>query len=141
VHQAGTAWDTTLVAFKVRRTQSLWGSKTLVPPRGLRVFEAAGFGSDPHADQHDGVPLENSVSSGGLVFRCGIVELLVLRHENQVLRRQAGGRPRWDHTDRLWLTALSRLVNRCWWAKIFPVTAATILRWHRNLIARKWTFT
>jgi putative transposase len=69
------------------------------------------------------------------------VELLVLRHENQVLRRQAGGRPRWDHTDRLWLTALSRLVNRCWWAKIFPVTAATILRWHRNLIARKWTFT
>ena len=69
------------------------------------------------------------------------VELLVLRHENQVLRRQAGGRPRWDHTDRLWLTALSRLVNRRRWAEIFPVTPATILRWHRNLVARKWTFT
>jgi putative transposase len=69
------------------------------------------------------------------------VELLVLRHENQVLRRQAGGRPRWDHTDRLWLTALSRLVNRCRWAKIFPITPATILRWHRSLVARKWTFT
>jgi putative transposase len=69
------------------------------------------------------------------------VELLVLRHENHVLRRQAGGRPRWNHTDRLWLTALSRLVNRRRWAKIFPVTPATILRWHRNLIARKWTFT
>jgi putative transposase len=69
------------------------------------------------------------------------VELLVLRHENQVLRRQAGGRPRWDNTDWLWLTALSRLVNRCRWAEIFPVTPATILRWHRSLVARKWTFT
>jgi len=125
-----------------------------------------------------GVPLENSVSCGGLGFCCGIsavvgiisrccyrssiallrclfgllavlvrsdfsrdVELLVLRHENQVLRRQTGGRPRWDHTDRLWLTALSRLVSRCRWAEIFPVTPATILRWHRHLVARKWTFT
>ena len=69
------------------------------------------------------------------------VELLVLRQENQVLRRQAGGRPRWDHTDRLWLTALSRLVSRRRWAGIFPVTPATILRWHRSLVARKWTFT
>jgi hypothetical protein len=40
------------------------------------------------------------------------VELLVLRQENQVLRRQLRGRPRWDHAGRLWLTALSRLVNR-----------------------------
>jgi hypothetical protein len=70
------------------------------------------------------------------------VELLVLRHENQVLRRQVGRRPRWwDHADRLWLTALSRLVNRGRWAEIFPVTPATILRWHRSLVARKWTFT
>jgi putative transposase len=40
------------------------------------------------------------------------VELLVLRHENQVLRRRLNGRLRWGHADRLWLTALSRLVNR-----------------------------
>ncbi|MEV0408997.1 hypothetical protein [Actinoallomurus sp. NPDC050550] len=69
------------------------------------------------------------------------VELLVLRHENQVLRRHLRGRPRWDHVDRLWLTALSRLVNRRRWAEIFPVTPATILRWHRHLVARKWTNT
>ena len=39
-------------------------------------------------------------------------ELLVLRHENQVLRRQLSGRLRWDHADRLWLAALSRQVSR-----------------------------
>ena len=53
--------------------------------------------------------------------------LLVLRHENQLLRRQLSGRLRWDHADRLWLTALSRLVNRRRWPEIFPVTPATIL--------------
>jgi putative transposase len=68
-------------------------------------------------------------------------ELLVLRHENQVLRRQLGGRLRWDHAGRLWLTALSQLVNRRRWLQIFPVTPATILRWHRDLVARKWTCT
>jgi len=69
-------------------------------------------------------------------------ELLVLRHENQVLRRQLNGRrPRWDHAGRLWLTALSRLVSRHRWPEVFPVTPATILRWHRNLVARKWDYT
>lgn len=64
-------------------------------------------------------------------------ELLVLRHENQVLRRHLSGRPRWDHADRLWLAALSRLVSRRQWAEIFPVTPSTILRWHSDLVARK----
>ncbi len=68
-------------------------------------------------------------------------ELLVLRHQNQVLRRQLSGRLRWDHAGRLWLTALSRLVNRRRWSEIFPVTPATILRWHRDLVARKWICT
>jgi putative transposase len=36
---------------------------------------------------------------------------------------------------------LSRLVNRRRWAEIFPVAAATILRWHRDLVARKWDYT
>jgi putative transposase len=69
------------------------------------------------------------------------IELLVLRHENQVLRRQLGGRLRLDHADRLWLAALSRLVSRRQWPEIFPVTPATILRWHQNLVARKWDYT
>jgi transposase len=68
-------------------------------------------------------------------------ELLVLRHENQVLRRQLSGRLRWDHADRVWLAALSRLVSRCRWPEVFPVTPATILRWHRDLVARKWDYT
>lgn len=68
-------------------------------------------------------------------------EVLVLRHENQVLRRQLGSRPRWGGADRLWLAALSRLIHRRRWAEVFPVTPATILRWHRSLVARKWTFT
>lgn len=50
-------------------------------------------------------------------------ELLVLRHENQVLRRQLTGRLRWDHVDRLWLAALSRLVSRRRWPEVFPVTS------------------
>ena len=47
-------------------------------------------------------------------------ELLVLRHENQMLRRQLRGRLRWDHADRLWLAALSRLVSRRQWPEVFP---------------------
>ena len=68
-------------------------------------------------------------------------ELLVLRHENQVLRRQLRGRLRWDYADRVWLAALSRLVSRRRWPQVFPVTPATILRWHRDLVARKWDYT
>jgi transposase len=68
------------------------------------------------------------------------VELLVLRHENAVLRRQVP-RPRYEPVDRLWFAALSRLVQRRHWAMVFPVTPATILRWHRHLVARKWTYT
>jgi putative transposase len=58
-----------------------------------------------------------------------------------VLRRQLRGRLRWDHADRLWLAALSRLVSRRRWAEVFPVAPATILRWHRDLVARKWDYT
>jgi putative transposase len=67
-------------------------------------------------------------------------ELLVLRHENAVLRRQVA-RVHYRPIDRMWLAALSRLVPRGCWAGIFPVTPATIVAWHRRLISRKCDYT
>jgi putative transposase len=67
-------------------------------------------------------------------------ELLVLRHENAVLRRQIS-RVRYQPGDRLWLAALSRLVPRRRWGEVFAVTPATLLAWHRRLVARKWDYT
>jgi putative transposase len=68
------------------------------------------------------------------------IEILVLRHQLAVLRRQVA-RPRYESADRIWFAALSRLVPRRRWPVVFPVTPATILRWHRCLVARKWTYT
>jgi putative transposase len=65
-------------------------------------------------------------------------ELLVLRHENAVLRRQIS-RVRYHASDRLWLAALSRLVPDRRWGEVFRVTPATLLAWHRRLVACKWT--
>jgi putative transposase len=66
-------------------------------------------------------------------------ELLVLRHENAVLRRQIG-RGRYQPTDRLWLAALSRLIPPHRQGEVFAVTPATLLAWYRRLVARKWDY-
>ena len=62
--------------------------------------------------------------------------MLVLRHENAVLRRHAG-RARYEPADRAWFAALARLIPRRRWSEVFPVTPATLLAWHRRLTASK----
>jgi hypothetical protein len=57
--------------------------------------------------------------------------LLVLRHENAVLRRHIG-RVRYELADRAWFAALARLIPRRRLTEIFPVTPATLLAWHRK---------
>lgn len=67
------------------------------------------------------------------------VEIVVLRHQVAVLRRQVT-RPDLTSGDRVVLAALSRLMPRRRWLGTFMVTQATILRWHRTLVARRWTY-
>jgi hypothetical protein len=66
------------------------------------------------------------------------VEIAVLRHQLAVLHRQVA-RPRYGPSDRLILATLARLLPRERWSA-FLVTPATLLRWHRELVRRRWTY-
>jgi putative transposase len=65
------------------------------------------------------------------------LEIVVLRHELAVLRRQIS-RPRLDERDRVFLAAASQLLGRT--SRSFFVRPDTLLGWHRQLVRRRWTY-
>jgi putative transposase len=67
------------------------------------------------------------------------IEILLLRHQLRVLERQVA-RPQLRRADRALLAAFSRVLSRQVWRKSSFVTPGTLLRWHRELVARRWTY-
>ena len=78
--------------------------------------------------------VRNLVTLPGAVLRRRVAkdaEVLALRHENAVLRRQIA-RVSYEPADRIWFVVLSRLVPRERWRQVVVVTPTTLLAWHRN---------
>src|SRR5450756_2595008 len=67
------------------------------------------------------------------------IELLVLRHQLKVLQRQVT-RPRLNRLDRVLLAAASRAMTSSRSSSSFLVRPETLLRWHWELVRKKWTF-
>jgi transposase InsO family protein len=66
------------------------------------------------------------------------VEVVVLRHQLKVLKRQVS-KPRFRRRDRLFMAVISRTLPRARWSS-FLVSPQALLRWHRELVRRKWTY-
>ena len=66
------------------------------------------------------------------------IEVVVLRHQVKVLSRKVG-RPKLRRIDKAFLAACSRVLPRHRWGS-FIVAPSTLLRWHRDLVRRKWTY-
>src|SRR5262245_59857964 len=87
------------------------------------------------------VALQRILQLVSLLFRSADskeLEIVVLRHEVAILRRQVR-RPTFRLADRWFLAAASRLSPRVKWSG-FLVTPATLLRWHRGMVAKHWTY-
>jgi putative transposase len=123
----------------------LWGSKTSVRAGDLRYC-----GMISAADAAGSAPVLASLLYRSItwfaqfvILRFGAdvdkeVEILVLRHQRAVLCRQVG-KVRTEPADRVVLAMLSRLLSRTRWPTFF-VTPATLLRWHKDAVRRKWTY-
>ncbi|WP_285581482.1 hypothetical protein [Actinoallomurus iriomotensis] len=125
--------------------QDLWGSKTYIRVADLRCYRpimVAGTGGSAFVQASF---LYKSIIRVAqfvvLRFRADVdkeVEILVLRHQLVVLRRQVS-KVRTEPADRAVLALLSRLLSRARWP-VFFVTPATLLRWHGDAVRRKWTY-
>ncbi len=78
------------------------------------------------------------LGASGKDDRAKELEILVLRHQLRILQRTSGP-PRFRAIGRVLLAVASRSIPREGWAS-FMVTPATLLRWHRELVRRKWTY-
>jgi putative transposase len=67
------------------------------------------------------------------------IEILLLRHQLRVLERQVA-RPALTPADRALLAAFGRMLPRQRWRRSLFVTPTALLRWHRELVARRWTY-
>jgi putative transposase len=65
-------------------------------------------------------------------------EILMRRHQLAVLQRQCPGRPKLNWTDRALLAALLGAIPKARRAGLLLVTPDTVLRWHRDIVRRRW---
>ena len=114
------AWgsETPIRARTARYDRPMWSLLYLVAHTFIRLLVSGG---------------QQSQDDGGKDL-----EILVLRHQLRVLQRTSG-RPRLRTIDRVLVAAASRVIPRDRWVA-FLVTPATLLRWHRELVTRKWTY-
>jgi putative transposase len=140
---AASAFRGSFVGVEVTIRTELGGGATYTGPEGVENQRSDPW---PRALYHLAVLLAVCYFILRLIFRIAPgdnakereAEILVLRHQLAVLKR-ANPRPRMRRWDRMLIAVLSKTIPRDRWSG-FIVTPATILRWHRELVARKWTF-